>query len=119
VLQAHGSCQNNLGVLSGFRHMLREGGVASLWRGNGINVVKIMPEAALKFALYDQVRGIDFTQRAIRIVKWHSRSIIYNDESGDRFKFIPMLNYRCRSNGACEETRSGTWRCGSVSWPVH
>lgn len=55
MLQAHGS-QKNLGVLSGFRYMLHEGGVASLWRGNGINVVKIMPEAALKFALYDQIK---------------------------------------------------------------
>lgn len=56
MLQAHASRSNNLGVFSGFKYMLNEGGVVSLWRGNGINVVKVMPEAAFKFALYEQIK---------------------------------------------------------------
>lgn len=53
--QVHASKSNSMHIAGGFAQMIREGGVRSLWRGNGINVIKIAPESAIKFMAYEQV----------------------------------------------------------------
>ena len=45
-------------MVDAFRWLLKEGGIRGLWRGNGINVFKIAPESAIKFAAYDSLKRL-------------------------------------------------------------
>ncbi|XP_054737769.1 calcium-binding mitochondrial carrier protein SCaMC-3-like [Anastrepha obliqua] len=40
------------------KYMLNEGGIRSMWRGNGMNVLKIAPESAIKFAAYEHMKRL-------------------------------------------------------------
>jgi len=57
VLQAQTAGQSS-SIMGAFGDIYKEGGIKSFFRGNGTNVIKIAPETAIKFIMYDKIKDM-------------------------------------------------------------
>jgi solute carrier family 25 phosphate transporter 23/24/25/41 len=46
------------GVIRGLAHIYREEGAVGLFRGNGTNVLRMVPYSAVQFAVYERVKEV-------------------------------------------------------------
>lgn len=63
LLQISTHRPKNASIMSGWKHTLHliksvynDGGVMAFWKGNGVNVVKIVPESAVRFYIFETVK---------------------------------------------------------------
>jgi len=58
LLQAHNRHYRHLGVFSTVRHVIKKEGYAGLYQGNGVQMMRIFPYAAIQFLAYEQFKKI-------------------------------------------------------------
>ncbi|CAM6089014.1 unnamed protein product [Calypogeia fissa] len=58
LLQVQIEAPTKRGVIGGLKQMYQEGGVLAFFRGNGINILKVAPESAIKFYAFENLKEL-------------------------------------------------------------
>lgn len=58
LLQAHNQHYKHLGVFSTVKHVIKKEGYLGLYQGNGVQMMRIFPYAAIQFLAYEQFKKI-------------------------------------------------------------
>lgn len=58
LLQVQTEAPTKRGVIGGLKLMYQEGGVLAFFRGNGINILKVAPESAIKFYAFENMKEL-------------------------------------------------------------
>jgi hypothetical protein len=69
-----------MSVINGYRYLINEGGVKSLWRGNGMNVMKIIPETALRFTFFEEVNSL-----YMKLIPWINALIVLDKKNCEKY----------------------------------
>ncbi|KAG7273768.1 hypothetical protein CRUP_003268 [Coryphaenoides rupestris] len=96
LMQVHSSRSNSMNIAGGFANMVREGGVRSLWRGNGINVIKIIKRL---IGSNQETLGIGERLVAGSLAGAISQSSIYPMETGQYHGIADCANRIFRHEG--------------------
>lgn len=59
LLQAHSTHYKHLGVFSGLRHIIRKESFFALYKGNGAQMVRIFPYAAIQFTSFEFYKRVN------------------------------------------------------------
>jgi len=81
------------GLLDALRRIPAQQGVWALWRGNGANVARIVPNAAIKFALFERTRDLLSHFSGGHRVQWSHRLAAGAISGGASLVILYPLDY--------------------------
>jgi solute carrier family 25 (mitochondrial phosphate transporter), member 23/24/25/41 len=76
-------------ILHSVKQIYMDGGIKSFWRGNGVNVIKIIPESATRFYVYESVKKYLVSQKSVYSDKSSNGQVYFkSNEIGTKERMI-------------------------------